>query len=72
MFVVLEIQVNQDNTIATIATPFTTQNEAESKYHDILHYAAISTLPRHSAIVLTDKAIPIMYQTYEHKTEEEI
>lgn len=68
-YVVVETQTNKDGTVANLTFPFDTQNEAESKYHDVLHYAAVSTLPVHGAILFTNTMRPIMYYAYEHDEE---
>ena len=71
MYIVLEIQKNINGQISTIPTSFISRNEAESKYHTILSFAAISEVPVHSAIIMTEEGQPIMYQSYSHEVNEE-
>lgn len=54
-YLVLEIQKFDDGTIAVppIAT-FDTIEEAKARYYSILSVAAVSTLPMHSALILTE------------------
>ncbi len=67
-YVVVEIQ--SGDTITALVNTYTNQNEAEAKYHDILRFAALSNIPRHSATLLTDEGYYLKYDSYEHKLEE--
>lgn len=66
---VIEIQVNVDGTVSIppIAT-YTNRDEAESKYHTILSFAAVSSLARHTAIIVTDDGKLLERKSYEHLT----
>lgn len=66
MFYICEIQTNKDGTGAHIMFTAPTLNEAESKYHQILSYAAVSTLPCHAAIIFDEKGYTQMSRFYEH------
>lgn len=55
-YIVVEIQTMENGQVATIPTTFDTEREANAKYHQILSYAAVSGLPCHSAVVLTEEA----------------
>ena len=48
------------------ADPDVARLKAESKYHQILAAAAISETKKHSAIILSSEAFPIMNQCYKH------
>jgi hypothetical protein len=67
MFIVVEVQKSADDKIATLVTSFDERNDAESKYHNILSYAAVSTLPKHGAIILSDDCVPVLYKSYTHE-----
>lgn len=73
MFYIIETQTTYDgegNKIgASIVTTKSTRNEAESEYHRILQYAAISEVPIHGAAILTDECSPLMYKSYSHETK---
>lgn len=69
MYIVIEIQKNAEGQVATLVSTFTNQNEAESKYHEILKYAAVSTLPKHSAVILGEDGYELMYNCYIHGGE---
>ena len=70
MYIVLEIQEpTEGGTPATITHIAPTLNDAMSKYHDILHYAAISELFRHSAVVMTTDGKYVARESYKHAAE---
>lgn len=64
MFVVIELQKNADGVVSNLVTCHATQIEAESKYYSILASAALSTIPLHSAIVVSEEGFPLMHQCY--------
>ena len=70
MYIVLEIQTNVDGTIGALITQHSSLNDAESKYHEVLRYAAISTLPVHAAVLLTNEGLLLKSERYTHKQEE--
>lgn len=67
MFIVIELQTDAQGQVATLVFTKATLNEAESTYHTILAAAALSTLPKHGAVVLTDEGYPLYYQFYAHE-----
>ena len=70
MYIVLEIQEQTEGgTPNTITYNAETLAEAESKYHYILHYAAVSELFRHVAILMTTDGKYIACKSYKHKAE---
>lgn len=68
-YIVLEIQTNANGNVGTLVTAYADQMQAESKYHTILAAAAISTLPRHAAALLTSDGALQAAQSYEHAAE---
>lgn len=64
MFFVIELQTNQDGSAANIVTQYTDKNQALSEYHEILHYAAISELPVHTAVVLDEQGRQIAREAF--------
>lgn len=48
---------------------YTNRNEAESKFHQILGTAAISNVPIHSAVLITDTGKMLKNESYEHEAE---
>ena len=68
MYIILEIQEQTaGGTPATITYIESTLNEAMSKYHDILHYAAVSELFRHSVVVMTTDGKYVARESYKHE-----
>lgn len=68
MYIVLEIQTS--NTVATIVNSYEDRNQAESKYHQILTAAALSSVPKHSAVLMNDEGQTIKDETYIHEVTE--
>ena len=68
MFIVIEIQTT-DN-CATLVNTFTDRTQAESKYHLILASAAISAIPKHGAVMLTEEGERLKSECYYHLVEE--
>ncbi len=66
MYIVLEIQTNGDH--ASVLDPICKSelNEAMSEYHRILSYAAISSIEKHTAVVLTETGAKVTGECYEH------
>lgn len=67
MYIVIEIQTNADGTVSTIVTQWNDRNQAESKFHNILAYAAASELPVHSAVILTNDGLLLKNESYTHE-----
>ena len=61
-----------DGTVAVL-TPIVkaSRDEAESAYHSILSFAAVSTIPMHAAVMMTNEGIEIARQSYTHNQEVE-
>ena len=71
MYLVIEIQTNADGTVGNIVTAHETREEAESKYHTVLAYAALSELPYHAAVLLQNDGLLIERRCYTHLPEPE-
>lgn len=70
MFIVIEIQTT--DTVATVVNSYADRNEAEQKYHQILSAAAVSTVPKHGAVMLTDEGVRLKGECYIHEQEEPV
>lgn len=66
-FIVIELQKNENGTVSNIVTEHSTQAEAESKYHFVLASAAVSDIPVHSAVIVSEEGFPLMHQCYKHE-----
>lgn len=64
-YIVIEIQ-KDSGTVSTLTTTFTDQNEAEAKFYQVMSVAAVSTLDRHGASVMTEDGNVYLTGTYEH------
>lgn len=69
MFIVLELQATEEN-VSHIFTTYNSQAEAESSYHLVLSAAAVSTIPMHSALLMTAGGQVLRSETYEHEVTE--
>jgi len=69
MYYILEIQAYNDGTSAHIMYTEQTEAQAESKYHTVLAYAAISDIPIHVVMILTFDGNLVKRETYYHTPE---
>ena len=65
-YIVVEIQTNQDGAVGTLVNAYDDRNSAESQYHTVLAAAAISQLPCHSAILVTQEGFLLADGCYKH------
>ena len=70
-YVVIEMQTNADGTVAVLTDSFPTIEAAYNKYYTVLAYAAVSTLPCHSAALMTNKGMLWESKYFEHPLLEE-
>lgn len=66
MYIVIELQKSAEGHVSNIVTEHTSLAEAESRYHSVLSSAAISEIPVHSAIIISEEGFPVKYQCYKH------
>lgn len=66
MYIVIEMQTDAENNVATIVDTFATQNEADSKFFLILSSAAVSTVPIHAATILRNDGRMVRFESYNH------
>ena len=69
MYLVMELQKNKDGHVANIVTEHETLALAESKYHMVLSAAAVSGIPVHSAIILSDEGFPMEHRRWKHEQD---
>ena len=67
MYTVIEIQKNS-GVLSVLHYEYADKNTAEQKYHEILSYAAVSTIERHSAALLSESGRELRYESYEHES----
>ncbi len=66
MYAVVELQKN--DTLSALISTYMERNVAEQAYHNTLAYAAVSTIPVHSVILLSDEGRTIKMDSYTHET----
>jgi len=69
MYIVMELQKNPEGAVSNIVTDHKTLAEAESKFYSVLASAAVSTVPVHSAILVSEEGFPVKHQCYKHAAE---
>lgn len=67
MYIVVEIQTNANGTIGNLVTAYNDRDQAEHKYHEVLAAAAISSLPIHAAVMLTNEGFLEKHERYIHE-----
>lgn len=65
-YIVIELQKNTEGVVSNIVTSFENLAEAESKYYSVLASAAVSKIPVHSAIIVSEEGFPARHQCYKH------
>lgn len=68
MYIVQEVQTNSENQISILSYQYETINEADSKFYLILSSAAVSTLPVHSAVLMTNEGVTLAYKFFDRRT----
>lgn len=67
-YIVMEIQTNYDGSVGNLVYAFDDRPHAERQYHLILSAAAVTQLPMHAAVMLTNEGNILAHQVY-HSTE---
>lgn len=70
-YIVIELQKNEAGVVSNIVTAYDTLAAAESAYYTILAAAAISALPVHSAVLISEDGYPVMHNCFKHYEETE-
>jgi len=68
LYIVVELQKNGDQ-MGNIVTSHDTLQDAQYKFHTVAAAAAISTVEKHSVVLLNDDGFPIERVSYEHKQD---
>lgn len=66
-FVVIEIQTASDGTASVLHSAYSSENQAWSKFHTILSFAAVSELPCHAAVILDNQGSVLGSMQYVHE-----
>lgn len=70
MYIVVEIQTGKDGAVGTLINSYDDRRTAESRYHQILSAAAVSSLSVHAAMLMTERGKPLKYEFYDNGSEE--
>ena len=70
MYIVIELQKTSDTELAHLVTAHADREEAEQKYHQVLSYAAVSTVPSHSALLINEDGNLLKKERYIHNRED--
>lgn len=69
MYIVIELQTDASGGVGNLVYKYDSRDEAENKYHSILAAAAISSLPVHAAVMLTNAGTLVRSEYYMHGGE---
>lgn len=67
-YLVLELQ-SSGPTITHLATSYTDEREARSKFHQILAAAELSQVPTHTAMVVDEDGFVLAHEVCKHAQE---
>lgn len=70
LYYVIELQSNEGG--ACVTNVFTDKALAESTYHDVLKYAAVSDVRKHGAILCNEDGFIIKSEVYNHEIPEDV
>lgn len=65
-YIVIELQTNADGQTANLVTAYDDLAQAESKFHAILAAAAVSAVPKHAAVILSEDGLIVKQWCYDH------
>lgn len=66
IYVVIELQTYDNGQVGTLVNAYDNREVAESNYHQILTNAAVSNLPCHSAVMITNDGMILRSEKYMH------
>lgn len=69
-YLVIEMQKQVDGSLAHLVDAYTDRSTAEQKYHTVLSYAAVSKLPTHTAVILSEEGAVLKKEIYRHEVAE--
>lgn len=64
MYIVVEFQKSAQNTMSCLVNAYENRADAEEKYHEVLRYAAKTTLLKHGATMLTEDGAFLKSEPY--------
>lgn len=70
MYFVIELQTN-DGVTSMLTYSFDNRDQAESKFHNILSYAAVSTVEFHAVSIIDRLGVVVRNESYNHPVQPE-
>ena len=70
MYFVIELQTN-DGVTSMLTYQYSDRDQAESKYHNVLSYAAVSTVEFHAVSIMDALGVVIRNECYNHPVQPE-
>lgn len=70
-YLVVEIQVHANGAVAAPSWAFDSLEQALAKYYTVLAAAALSSLPVHSCVIVTDEGFQLRKECFKHEVEPE-
>lgn len=68
MYQIIEIQTTGNTSVVVTPIPSSAdRNEAESIYHQKMSFAAVSSVPVHSVVLLDEDGCVLMNGSYKHE-----
>lgn len=68
-YIVIEFQTDDDN-VATIVNQYSDLQQAESAYHQILTFAAVSTIEYHGALLMNSEGAVYHSDRFTHPVDD--
>ena len=68
MYIVIEMQSTGES-VSTITWSYSTEQDAMAKYFSILAVAVTSSVPTHSAVIMTDRGEMVRSERFYHARE---
>ncbi len=64
MYAVLELQ--KSDTLAALVDTYIDRSQAEQRFHTVLSYAAVSEIPVHTVLLISDEGYVLKQDSYIH------
>lgn len=68
MYIVIELQSTGES-VSTLTWSYSTEQDAMAKYFSILAVAVTSSVPTHSAVIMTDRGEMVRSERFYHARE---
>lgn len=65
-YIVIELQTNAAGQTSNIVSAYDNLPQAENKFHTILAAAAVSSVPKHAAVIVDETGMSIAQRCYDH------